>query len=251
MSDSPTEDYGPVPTTPPVAPGGAPPETAPPQLDLRRGLHRLSRGLIAYGIIGLVVAFIGLGTLVWVNGRIDAAGERVAASMDPLATTLERTAQVLHDASSTAQTFSVTLDRTQASVAAAADTIIGVRTNLETLRDVLSAVNILGVSPLGPAAGAVDGIAGSIEGLDSRLTSIADGLATNQASLEANAASLGQLGDSTAVLAERLRSGVVEASVEDVRVVIVVMLLLLMALSVVPAVGALVFGFWLRRQLSA
>ncbi len=37
---------------------------------------------------------------------------------------------------------------------------------------------------------------------------------------------------------------------EDVRVIIVVMLLLLTALTVVPSVGALVFGFWLRRQLS-
>ncbi len=170
MTDDPTQSFRPVPPTSPVQSGGAPIEPDPPQPDLRVAVHRLSRGLIAYGIIGLIVAVIGLGSLAWLNGRIDAAGQRVTASMDPLATTLERTAQVLHDASTTAQTFSVTLDRTQASVSAAADTIIAVRTNLETLRDVLGAVNILGVAPLGPAAGAVDGIAGSIEGLDARLT---------------------------------------------------------------------------------
>ena len=47
------------------------------------------------------------------------------------------------------------LDRTEEAVSAAAATIIGVRTNLQTLESVLRAVNILGVSPLGPAADAV------------------------------------------------------------------------------------------------
>jgi hypothetical protein len=242
MTDDPTQAYRPAPPAPNLP-------SAPPMPDLRGGLQRLGRGLIAYGIIGLVVAVIGLGAVVYVNTRLDAAGQRVAESMDPLATTLERTATALHDASTTARTFAVTLDRTEESVSAAADTIIGVRTNLETLRDVLRAVNILGVSPLGPAADSVGGIASSIEGLDSRLTAIADGLVGNRASLAANATSLGRLGDSTAVLAERLRSGVVQDSVEDVRSVIVLILLLLTALTVVPAIGALAFGLWLRRQL--
>lgn len=247
MTEDQTQTYGPTAAVPPPQPVPASENGTIP--DLRDGLSRLSRGLIAYGIVGLVVAAIGLGALVYVSGRIDATGQRVAAAMDPLATTLERTATALHDASTTAGTFGVTLDRTEESVAAAADTIIGVRTNLETLRDVLRAVNILGVTPLGPASDAVAGIASSIEGLDSRLTAIAEGLGGNQASLAANATSLGRLGDSTDVLAERLRSGDVEASVEDVRLVIVAMLLLLIALSVVPAVGALVFGAWLRREL--
>ncbi len=247
MTDDQTQTYGPSTVVTPPQPG--PLDQPGPVPDLRHGLSRLSRGLIAYGIVGLVVAAIGLGALVYVNGRIDATGERVAAAMDPLATTLERTATALHDASTTAGTFGVTLDRTEESVSAAANTIIGVRTNLETLRDVLRAVNILGVTPLGPASDAVAGIASSIEGLDSRLTAIADGLGGNQASLAANATSLGRLGDSTAVLAERLRSGVVQDSVEDVRSVIVLILLLLTTLTVVPAIGALAFGLWLRRQL--
>jgi hypothetical protein len=234
----------------PLSPDPAGPPAPPPVVpDLRAGLGRLSRGLIAYGVIGLIVAFLGLAALVYVNARVDAAGDRVSAAMDPLATTLERTATALNDASTTAQTFSVTLDRTEEAVSSAADTIIGVRSNLETLRDVLRAVNILGLTPLGPAADAVGGIAGAIEGLDSRLTAIADGLVANEASLAANAASLGRLGDSTEVLAERLRSGVVEESIEDVQIVIVMMLLLLTALTVVPAVGALAFGVWLRRKL--
>lgn len=247
MTDDLTQAFRPL-SPDPAGPPAPPAE--PPLPDLRAGIGRLSRGLIAYGIIGVIVALLGLAALVYVNNRVDAAGDRVSAAMDPLATTLERTASALHDASTTAQTFSVTLDRTEEAVSSAADTIIGVRSNLETLRDVLRAVNILGLTPLGPAADAVGGIAGAIEGLDSRLSAIADGLVANEASLAANATSLGQLGDSTEVLAERLRSGVVEESIEDVRIVIVMMMLLLTALTIVPAVGALAFGVWLRRELA-
>jgi ABC-type transporter Mla subunit MlaD len=209
----------------------------------------LSTGLIAYGIVGLLVAALGLAALVWVNGRIESLGGRVETSVDTLATTMERTADALADAATTAETFTVTLERTAEAVGAAADTIRSVRTNLETLENVLRAVNILGLTPLGPAADAVGGIADSIEGLDTRLTGIADGLDANRGALESNAASLGRLADSTADAAERLRSGVVEASLDDVQVVIAIMLLMFVIWSAVPAVGALVFGVWLRREV--
>ena len=73
-------------------------------LGLRAGLRRLSHGLIAYGAIGLVVAAITLGALVWVNGRIGAL-RAVDLTVGQLATTMERTADVLHDASTTAESF--------------------------------------------------------------------------------------------------------------------------------------------------
>ena len=101
-------------------------------------------GPLAYGIVGLVIAVLGLGLLLYANTRLDAAGDRVETSLVPLATTLDRTADALHDAATTAETFGTTLDRTQEAVSAAATTIIGVRTNLQTLESVLRAVNILG-----------------------------------------------------------------------------------------------------------
>jgi len=238
-------------------PGGSAPSNAPltpasgadHPLGFRGGLHRLSTGLIVYGIIGLVVAALGLGALAWVNSRVETLSSRVETSVDTLATTMERTADALGDAATTAESFTVTLERSAEAVSAAADTIRGVRTNLETLENVLRAVNILGVSPLGPAADAVGGIADSIEGLDTRLTGIADSLGANRDALAANAESIGRLAASTAAAAQRLRSGVIEASLDDVHVVIVVMLLLFVVWSAVPAVGALVFGTWLRREV--
>jgi hypothetical protein len=249
VTDDVTRPFDARPAGPPP-PGGplAPPdrEAVP---DLRGGLRRLSRGLIAYGVIGLIVAVIGLALLLYANTRIDAAGDRVEASVGQLTTTLDKTAQALHDASTTAATFNTTLDKTQTAVAAAADTIVGVRTSLQNLQSVLQSVSILGTSPLGGAANAVGGIASSIEGLDSKLTAIADGLATSRDSLGANADSLGALGDSIATTADRLRSGVVEDSLADVHVAIVLMLFVLTAWAAVPAVGALMLGVWLRRQL--
>jgi hypothetical protein len=246
VSDEVTRAYETGAMTPPageVAIGGRRPDIP----DLVDGLRRASRWLIGYGVVGLAVAVVGFGILLYADGRIAAATDRVEASMSGISTTLERTATALRDASTTAGTFSDTLDRTEAAVSSAADTIIGVRTNLETLRDVLRAVNILGVTPLGPASDAVGGIAGAIEGLDSRLTTIADSLATNDDSLAANATSLGRLGDSTAALAERLRSGVVEDSLADVHLAILAILLVLTVWTVLPAAGALAAGVWLRR----
>ena len=247
---SPSPSDGPL-SPPPAGPSVTGPSAPPAVPDVRRGLARLSRGLVAYGVIGIVVAVLGLGLLLYANTRLDEAGDRVEASLQPLATTLDRTATALHDAATTAQTFGTTLDRTEEAVSAAAATIISVRTNLETLESVFRAVNILGVSPLGPAADAVGGIANAIEGLDSRLTAIADGLATNGASLAANASSLDSLGDSIATMAERLRSGVVEDSLADVHLAILILLLVLTVWTAVPAVGALVLGVWLRRELEA
>jgi hypothetical protein len=257
VTDDQTQSYEPRPAgqgetggagTSGTSPAGSPPGDRP--LGLRGGLHRLSSGLIAYGAIGLVVCIIGLGALVWVNGRIDSLAARVSTSVDEMATILERTAVALDDASATAESFTVTIDKTAEGVNAAADAIAGVRTSLETLEGVLRAVNILGVTPLGPAADAVGAIANGIEGLDTRLSAIGDSLEGNSDALAANATSLERLADSTAAAAERLRSGVIEASLDDIHAVLIVVLLVLTGWTAVPAIGALVFGVWLRRELA-
>ncbi len=250
------DDTNRVPLTPtgPVAPVAPPAPIGPPGRDpvvSRDGLRRLSRGLIAYGVVGLLVAALGLAAMVWINGRIESLGDRVSSSVDELVVTLDRTAVALDDAATTAGTFTTTIEQSAEALSAAADTIAGVRGNLETLESVLRAVDILGLTPLGPAADAVGGIANAIEGLDTRLASIADSLEGNQAALAANAESLQRVADSTAAMADRLRSGVVEASLDDVQAVLVVVLLLMVAWTSVPAFGALGVGIWLRRELDS
>jgi hypothetical protein len=222
----------------------------PRPLDLRPGLAGLSRGLIAYGIVALIVAAIGFGLIVWANDRLGRIGREVDASVGQLATTLDRTAEALHDASTTAGTFSSTLDQGATSMPAVSQQIAGVRTDLGAVEGQLRSLSLFGATPLASAADAVGRIGVGLEGLDTQLSLAAVALGANRDALAANSASIGRLGDSAAALAARLRSGVIEDSFGDVQQVILLMLLVFTAVSVVPAVGAIVLGVWLWRTLA-
>ncbi len=221
----------------------------PRPLGLRGGLHRLSRGLIAYGIVGLVVAAIGFGAMVWVNGRISYLRGEAEVTVARLATTTELAAVVLRGASTTAESFSATVDQAAQAVSSAAPTMTETRSALSALEAQLRSVNILGATPLSSPADAVGRIAASMEGLDTQLLLIADDLKGNGDALAGNAASLNELGQSTEALAARLGPGVGQDSLGDVQQVIAVTLLMFAAWSFVPAVGALGLGVWLRREL--
>lgn len=218
-------------------------------LGMRAGLRRLSRGLIAYGIVALIVAAIAFGTTVWANGRLGNLRDTVGASVDEMAASMERSAEALHDAARTATTFSSALDQGAAAMPAVSQQIGAVRTDLAALEDQLRSVSIFGATPLSTAADAVGRIAVSLGGLDTQLQLAAVALAANGDALASNSTSLARLGDSAAALATRLRSGVIEDSFGDVQLVIVLVLLAFTALSVVPAVGALALGIWLQREL--
>lgn len=223
-------------------------ETRP--IGTRGSFRRLSTGLIAYGLIGLIVAAVGIGALVWVNGRFSALRGEVETTVDQLVTTTERTARALHDASTTAQSFSVTLDSSAAAMPAVSGQIAGLRSDLAALEGQLRSVNIFGTTPLASAADAIGRVTAGMEGLDTQLSLIGVVLKANGDALAGNATSFDQLGDSTSALATRLGSGVVDESLDDVQLVIVVTLLVFVAGSVVPAVGALLLGIGLRRTLA-
>lgn len=216
---------------------------------LRRGLGRLSRALIAYGIIGLLVTAIGFGALVWANDRVSRLRGETEVTVARLASTMEVAAYVLHGASATATSFSVTVDQSAQAVSAAAVTITEVRSDLSALEAQLRSVSILGATPLSSPADAVGRIAASMEGLDGRLSAIADSGKGNRDALASNSTALGELADSTQALAVRLGTGVGQGSFADVQLVIAVTLLAFAAWSFVPAAGALALGVWLRREL--
>ena len=216
---------------------------------LRRGLGRLSRALIAYGIIGLLVTAIGFGALVWANDRVSRLRGETEATVARLASTTEVAAYVLRGASTTATSFSVTVDQSAQAVSAAAVTIIEVRSDLSALEAQLRSVSILGATPLSSPADAVGRIAARMEGLDGRLAGIAESGKGNRDALAGNSTALGELADSTQALAVRLGSGVGQDSFGEIQLVIAVTLLAFAAWSFVPAAGALALGVWLRREL--
>ena len=70
----------------------APEVVARRPLTLRRGLRRLSTGLIAYGLIGLALALVGAFALAWVGGRVGAVADRTGEQVESIVSTLDETA---------------------------------------------------------------------------------------------------------------------------------------------------------------
>jgi hypothetical protein len=219
------------------------------QLGLRGGLRRLSTGLIAYGLLGMAVAAVGFGGLVWVDGRVSALRGEVETTLRQESTVVALAGEVLRDAATTVRTFDETVGQSSRAVTAAAATITEARSDLVALEAQLRSFNILGATPLSSSADAVGRIATSMGGLDTQLPVVAGSLDRNRVALAANATSLDQLGDAAETLAARLRSGVVDDSLGELQLLISVTLLVFSAWSLLPALGALALGLWLRRTL--
>jgi hypothetical protein len=220
-----------------------------PSLGLRGGLRRLATGLIAYGVVGLAVALLGLVALGWTGGRVAGLADTVDAEATQLVLTLDRTADALRDAGTSATAFATTLDRTPPSVRQAAQTIRDLQPSLETIGIQLDSISILGTQPLAGPAQLFSAMAADLEGLDARLDLIADDLETDRDVLIVNADSLRDLGDRTAILAERVRTGFIQGGLDDLRAVLILTILVFVGWTAVPAVGALAFGLWLHRTL--
>lgn len=223
-------------------------ETASGALGQSGGLRRLSQGLIGYGLIGIIVATIGFGAMVWVNGRINSLRADAEVTVARASTTMELTATVLRGASTTAQSFSGTADQSAQAVASAGVTIAEVRSDLSALEAQLRSVSFLGATPLSSSADAVGRIAVSMDGLDAEIPAIADSLKGNRDALGGNATALNSLADSAEALAGRLGPSLGQSSLGDVQQVIAITLLMFAVWSFVPAVGALALGISVRRE---
>jgi uncharacterized phage infection (PIP) family protein YhgE len=218
-------------------------------LGLRGGLRRLSVGLIAYGLIGLVVAVIGLGGLFLVSSRINTAADRADTTLGELTATMDKTATALKDASATATSFATTIDTSSTALGQAAVTIRGVGPQLHDLETQFRSINILGAQPLLRAADLMGQVATGIDGLDVKIDGVASALLDNKAALLKNADSLGALGTQMSALSVRIKSGVIQESLDDQQAVVTLLILIFVMWTAVPAIGALLLGIWLRREL--
>ena len=227
----------------------APEVVARRPVTLRRGLRRLSTGLIAYGLIGLALALIGAFALVWVGGRVGAVADRTGEQVELIVSTLDETANVLASMGTSATSFSGTLERTPPAVRQTAATVANLRANLTLVQGQLAAINILGARPLADAANLFGQMAADLEGLDGRLEVIAADLDANRTALLDNSTRLQALGTELDGVADGLRAGSIEESLADVQLILIVLSGLLIVWALLPAVGALGLGWWLRREL--
>lgn len=232
----------------------SPPEPGPELVvlrprTLRRGLRRLSSGLIAYGLIGLALALIGAFALSWVAGRVGAVADRTGEQVESIVSTLDETAIVLSSMGTSATSFSGTLERTPPAVRQTAQTVANLRANLILVQGQLAAINILGARPLADAANLFGQMAADLAGLDDRLEVIAADLDANRTALLDNSTKLQSLGTELDGVADDLRAGSIEESLADVQLILIVLSALLVVWALLPAAGALGLGLWLRREL--
>jgi hypothetical protein len=229
----------------------APAPTDPSSARIRSGARRLAAALVVYGVVGLLVAGLGLAALLWAGSRVGGLADQTSAQVDSIISTLDRTATALDDASASAVSFGVTLERTPPVVRQASDTIGNLQGNIRSIEQQLGALSILGSRPLAGVGQRFGQIATDIEGLDTRLELIASSLEENKASLLDNAESLGALGDRIGTLADDLRGGIIQDGLEDVQLVLMVLSILLVAATATPAAASLWIGLWLRRESGA
>jgi hypothetical protein len=218
---------------------------------LRAGLRRLATGLIAYGVIGLALTLVAAIALIWAGGRLSSLGGRIDQQLDTVIETLDRTSTALTDASASATSFAVTLERTPPVVRQTAQVVADLRTDLRSVQTQMGQIMILGRQPLSGVSDAFGRMATNLEGLDTRLELIASDLESNRTALLANAASLGALGEQMGVIAANLESGVVEDGLADLRASITILALVLLVWMTIPAAGALWLGRWLRAEVGA
>ncbi len=214
-----------------------------------RPLSRLARGLIVYGIVGLLVTTVAAVAVGVALGRMGALSETLDGGGTELAATLDRTAKVLDDAALTAAGFGTTIDSSGAALVNAGNDIDQIIPRLRDIESRSNAINILGNQPLAPVAGLFGEIAGQLGDLNGQLRGVASDLTTNRSALTGNAASLAALAAQTRTLSARLGNDALRQAVDDGRLVLVAILVLVLAGVAVPAVGAVALGWWLQGFL--
>jgi len=211
--------------------------------------RRLARILVAYGIVGLIVAGLSLVGLVIGVARINGFADRFSADVGGISRTLDRTSDVLESAGTTAGSFGTTIDGTTNALGIVGGDIDSIVPRLDSIADQTEAISILGANPLASVSGLFRDIAAQLRDVRGQLAVVGTSLATNRAGLQANATALTELTTETRLLAERLNGSALSGAIEDLRWVLVVVLGIGALGAAVPAVGALLIGLWLQRVM--
>jgi uncharacterized membrane protein len=215
----------------------------------RRGLERLWRGLLVYGVVALALSAVAAIAVGSAMGRLSALDSTVGSGSNQVTIVLGRMATALDDASTSAASFGATIDTSAAALTGAAEDIRAIVPQLRAIESQAGAISILGSQPLAGVAGLFGQIAGRLENLDGQLDAVSTSLTTDRSKLTANAASLGELATQTRVLAGQLGSDALARTIADARVLAFGLLAVVLAAAVAPAVAALGLGWWLREEL--
>ena len=212
-------------------------------------LARLSRWLVVYGVVGLMVAVVAIGALAAGLGRVASLSDALRSDANGISETLLQTADVIDSAASTSDEFGLTIDRTTAALGTVGTDIRDIVPRLQAIETQANGINILGSTPLAPLAGLFGEIAGQLGDVQTQLDAVSASLATNRTSLSTTAGSLTKLATQTRDLSTKLGGDSVPNALDDARWLFVAVLGVAALGAAMPAVGALALGLWLRREL--
>lgn len=215
----------------------------------RRRLGTLSKGLIAYGVIGIVLTVLMLGAVVAVGNRLDAVAGRMSSRLTTISATVDRTATALERAGSTSQSFGGTLDQAVPTIAQVDKALTDVVATLKDLESTSSVLTFLGQQPLAALSGRFGQIATQLGALQGQLSTLGTNLSDNRTNLAALGTSLTDLAAQLRQANVTLGSGEIESSLSEIVLLVRGALALLAVWFAVPAVAALAFGIWVRRQI--
>ena len=215
----------------------------------RPRLALLSRWLVVYGVVGLVVAVVAVGALAAGLGRVATLSDALRGDANGISETLLQTADVIDSAATTSDAFGLTIDQTTVALGIVGTDIRDIVPRLQAIEAQANAINILGSTPLAPLAGLFGQIAGQLGDVQSQLDAVSASLGTNRTSLSTTGASLTKLATQTRELSKELGGDSVPNALDDARWLFVAVLGVAALGAAMPAVGALALGLWLRRDL--
>jgi hypothetical protein len=212
-------------------------------------MRRIGNALVAYGIAALVLAVIGL-VLVLVAGlRLSGVGDRLETQVDQVIVLLDRTATVLDDATVTVADVASTLDSADPMIQRVANALTTTVTSLRGLQDSAAAVSILGTTPLGGLANRFGQVADSLDGIDTELAAFGDDLSSDANSLRKNVASLTALADQLHAIHDELGNGLIADTFSALRLMFIAVVAFIVAVAALPAVAALWIGRRIRSDI--
>jgi len=212
-------------------------------------LRTLSTGLIVYGVVGIVLAVVMLGAVVAVGNRLDGIAGKMSSRLTTISATVDRTATALEHAGTTSQSFAGTLDQAGPTLTQVDTALSDVVSTLQELQTTSAALTFLGQQPLASLSGRFGQIATQLGTLQTQVGTLGSNLGDNKTNLVALGASLTDLAGQLRQVDDVLGSGEIESSLSDIVTVVRAALALLAVWFAVPAIAALGFGIWVRRQV--
>jgi hypothetical protein len=213
-----------------------------------RDRRRLANGLVIYGVVGLVIAVLGVVAALGVNARADDLAGKATARLETAGHTIDSAATALDRTTTALSSLSLTLSLAANAITTTAPEIAKLTPTLNQLEEQANNFSVLGQKPLSSLGPLFGQLAGVVDVASKQLVTVATALKGNSETLLATVPALNDLSSWLRQFRRELTDGGIEEGLVGALRTVTIVLLLLTAWFAVPAIGALLLGIALRRR---